>query len=42
MAFGVLGRAPGCAIDVDDGACVNVSYPGFWADLEKIASESES
>jgi 3-phosphoshikimate 1-carboxyvinyltransferase len=42
MAFGVLGRAPGCAIDVDDRACVNVSYPGFWTDLEKIASGSES
>ena len=42
MAFGVLGRAPGCAIGVDDRACVDVSYPGFWTDLEKIAAGSES
>ncbi len=42
MAFGALGRAPGCSIDVDDGACVNVSYPGFWTDLGKIVSERES
>jgi 3-phosphoshikimate 1-carboxyvinyltransferase len=33
MAFGVLGALPGNAITVDDGECVAVSYPRFWADL---------
>jgi len=33
MAFGVLGAATGNAIEIDDPACVAVSYPGFWADL---------
>lgn len=42
MAFGALGKVPGCAIDVDDRTCVNVSYPGFWADLEIIESGGES
>ena len=38
MAFGVLGTAPGCRIDVDDPAAANVSFPGFWSllgDLER-------
>jgi len=33
MAFGVLGAATGGAIEIDDPACVSVSYPSFWADL---------
>ena len=33
MAFGVLGALPGSAIEIDDPACVAVSYPGFWTDL---------
>ena len=36
MAFGVLAALPGNAIEVDDRACVAVSYPGFWADLDKV------
>lgn len=36
MAFGVLGAAPGNAVDVDDPACTDVSYPGFWADLDRL------
>ncbi|MGH7653591.1 MAG: 3-phosphoshikimate 1-carboxyvinyltransferase [Gemmatimonadaceae bacterium] len=36
MAFGVLGAVDGNDIDVDDRDCVNVSYPGFWADLERV------
>lgn len=36
MAFGVLGAATGCAIEVDDPACVAVSYPGFWQDLARM------
>jgi 3-phosphoshikimate 1-carboxyvinyltransferase len=38
MAFGVLGALPGNAIDVDDRACVSVSYPEFWSDLERLAT----
>lgn len=34
MAFGVLGRVDGHALEIDDPACVNVSYPTFWRDLE--------
>ena len=33
MAFGVLGALPGNRIQIDDMACVEISYPGFWADL---------
>jgi 3-phosphoshikimate 1-carboxyvinyltransferase len=36
MAFGILGALSGNEIDVDDRACVNVSYPGFWGDLERV------
>ena len=38
MAFGILGALPGNEIAVDDPACVSVSYPGFWADLERVVS----
>ena len=33
MAFGVLGALPGNEIEIDDPACVEVSYPNFWVDL---------
>lgn len=35
MAFGVLGARRGNAIEIDDRACVAVSYPEFWNDLER-------
>lgn len=38
MAFGVLGALPGNTISIDDRACVGVSYPGFWADLARVAA----
>lgn len=38
MAFGVLARRTGNEITVDDPGCVAVSYPGFWQDLERVAS----
>ena len=38
MAFGVLGALPGNEIRVDDRACVGVSYPAFWRDLNRLAS----
>jgi 3-phosphoshikimate 1-carboxyvinyltransferase len=37
MAFGVLGATRGCTITVDDPACVNVSFPGFWDALRDVA-----
>ena len=33
MAFGVLGALPGNEIEIDDPACVAVSYPAFWDDI---------
>jgi 3-phosphoshikimate 1-carboxyvinyltransferase len=33
MAFGVLGGLPGNEIEIDDPACVAVSYPAFWDDI---------
>jgi 3-phosphoshikimate 1-carboxyvinyltransferase len=38
MAFAVLSAATGNGIDVLDRGCVGVSYPGFWADLERSAA----
>jgi 3-phosphoshikimate 1-carboxyvinyltransferase len=38
MAFGVLAAATGNAIEIDDPACVAVSYPGFWDDLRRVTS----
>jgi 3-phosphoshikimate 1-carboxyvinyltransferase len=36
MAFAILGAAEGNAIEIDDPACVAVSYPGFWSDLDRV------
>jgi 3-phosphoshikimate 1-carboxyvinyltransferase len=36
MAFGILGAARGNDIQVDAPECVAVSYPQFWADLERV------
>ena len=38
MAFGVLGALPGNRITIDEPACVDISYPGFWNDLRRIAA----
>ena len=35
MAFAILGAAPGNNIEIDDPACVSVSYPEFWQDLAR-------
>jgi len=35
MAFGVLRALPNSEIDIDDTACVSVSYPGFWDDIAR-------
>ncbi len=42
MAFGALGTDPACAIQVDDEACVAVSYPGFWSALGQVAQGSRT
>jgi len=36
MAFGVLGAVPGNALEIDDTECVDVSYPSFWTDLQRV------
>ena len=38
MAFGILGAVPGNHVVVDDPDTVSISYPGFWADLERSAA----
>ena len=35
MAFGVLDAVSGGKIDVDDPACVDVSFPGFWDRIDQ-------
>jgi 3-phosphoshikimate 1-carboxyvinyltransferase len=37
MAFGILGALPGNEIEIDDPACVAVSYPAFWDDLARVS-----
>jgi 3-phosphoshikimate 1-carboxyvinyltransferase len=37
MAFGVLGSIPGNDIEIDDIACVVVSFPTFWQQLAECA-----
>lgn len=39
MAFGVLAALPGNEIEIDDPACANVSYPGFWDQLNDARRE---
>jgi 3-phosphoshikimate 1-carboxyvinyltransferase len=36
MSFGVLAALPGSSIEIDDPACVSVSYPAFWDDLKSL------
>jgi len=36
MSFGILGALPGNDISVDDPQCVAVSFPNFWAELERV------
>lgn len=38
MAFGVLGALPGNAIEIDDPACVAVSFPTFWRELQRVSA----
>lgn len=36
MAFAVLGTVPGAGVELDDRACVAVSYPNFFRDLARV------
>lgn len=36
MAFGILGALPGNEIELDDPACVAVSFPDFWIALRRL------
>ncbi|HVZ76354.1 MAG TPA: hypothetical protein VG818_00065, partial [Gemmatimonadaceae bacterium] len=38
MGFGVLGALDGSAIELDDRACVDVSFPGFWTLLQQAVA----
>jgi 3-phosphoshikimate 1-carboxyvinyltransferase len=38
MAFAVAALASRAGVDLDDDACVAVSYPGFFADCERLQS----
>ena len=42
MAFGVLGATPGCDISVDDPGVADVSFPGFWRLLARVAKRARS
>ena len=37
MAFGVLGATPDCDLVVDDPEVADVSFPGFWELLRRVA-----
>ncbi|HYC51805.1 MAG TPA: 3-phosphoshikimate 1-carboxyvinyltransferase [Gemmatimonadaceae bacterium] len=36
MCFGVLGALSGNSVLIDDPACVDISYPGFWQELQRV------
>jgi 3-phosphoshikimate 1-carboxyvinyltransferase len=40
MAFGVLAALPGNEISIDTPAVVEVSFPGFWATLDRLTGEA--
>lgn len=40
MAFGVLGALPGNRVAVDDPACADVSFPGFWDLLDSVRRDA--
>jgi 3-phosphoshikimate 1-carboxyvinyltransferase len=37
MAFATLGAASGGELEVDEPACVAISYPDFWRDLARLS-----
>ncbi len=42
MAFGILAALAGNRIDIDDRAVVQVSYPGFWEELNRVVELTEA
>jgi 3-phosphoshikimate 1-carboxyvinyltransferase len=42
MSFGVLGALTGSSIRVDNRTSVEVSYPGFWDELQRIERRREA
>ena len=38
MCFGVLGALTGNSIIVDDPGCVDISFPEFWRELERVVA----
>lgn len=42
MAFAALGAEPGARIRVDDPGCVEVSFPGFWDALARVAGRDSA
>jgi 3-phosphoshikimate 1-carboxyvinyltransferase len=38
MAFGVLSMLADSDLTIDDPSCVEVSYPGYWDDLARVAA----
>ena len=38
MSFGVLAAASSSRLAIDDPVCVQVSFPGFWNELERLTS----
>ncbi|HEV2146386.1 MAG TPA: 3-phosphoshikimate 1-carboxyvinyltransferase [Longimicrobiaceae bacterium] len=40
MAFGILAALPGNRIRVDDPACADVSFPGYWGVLDALAGSA--
>lgn len=41
MAFGVLGALPGNEITIEGREVVEISFPGFWEELERVRMELE-
>jgi 3-phosphoshikimate 1-carboxyvinyltransferase len=42
MAFGILGSLPGNRIAVDHPECVDVSFPSFWTELDRVRAGAAS
>ena len=40
MVFGILGAQPGNEIRVRGAGAVEVSYPGFWSQLDALRGEA--
>ena len=38
MSFGMLGAIAGNSVIIDDPACVDISFPNFWRELERVVA----